>query len=84
MHHVIFECREWRGQIATLYWALDRVGIIFPLVANVYLKGRLLGEPKATNAVVEFLAATRIAQPTGYVQQTVERTRQNDYWGWKP
>jgi RNase H len=81
VHHVLFECRVWRHQRAALYRALDRVGITRPSAAEDCPEGRLLGEPKATNAVLQFLATTRTALPIGHLQRTLERARRDDEWG---
>lgn len=43
-----------------------------------YPQGRLLGEPKATRAVMQFLASTSIALPQGHLQQAVERAQNID------
>jgi ribonuclease HI len=81
VHHLFFECREWRHQRAKLYSALERDGIARPSAAEDYPEGRLLGEPKATKAILQFLATTRVALSPGHLQRAVEQARQDDEWG---
>lgn len=41
--------------------------------AEEHPQGQLLGEPKATKALLQFLASTNVALPRTRLQQTVER-----------
>lgn len=52
-----------------------------PTTAKEYPQGRLLGEPKATRALLQFLDNTSIALPQGYLQRAVERARKDEEWG---
>ena len=52
-----------------------------PTTAEEYPQGRLLGEPKAMRALLQFLASTSIALPRAHLQQTAERARRDDEWG---
>jgi ribonuclease HI len=81
VHHLLFECREWRHQRAKLYTALDRAGIARPSAAEECPEGRLLGEPKATRAILEFLATTSAGLPLDHAQRTAERAQQDDERG---
>ena len=38
-------------------------------------------EPKATRALLQFLANTCVALPQGYLQRAVERARKDKEWG---
>ena len=81
VHHVLFECRKWRHQRTTLYKTLERAGITKPSAAEDCPEGRLLGEPKATKAILQFLATTRAALSPGHLQRAAERARRDDDWG---
>jgi len=52
-----------------------------PTTAEEYPQGRLLGEPKATRALLQFLASTSIGLPRAHLRQTAERARRDDEWG---
>ena len=52
-----------------------------PTAAEEHPQGRLLGEPKATRALLQFLASTSVALPQGYLQRAVERARKSEEWG---
>ena len=73
VHHFLFECRQWRHQRNRLYKDLETDGVMRPTTAEEYPQGRLLGEPKATRALLQFLASTSVALPQGYLQRAVER-----------
>ena len=62
-HHLIFECREWQHQRNRLYKDLETDGVMRRTTAEEYPQGRLLGEPKATRALLRFLASTSVALP---------------------
>lgn len=46
-------------------------------------EARLLGEPKATAAILEFLSTTEVGQVSNYNQAVVERAQPQDEWGLK-
>jgi hypothetical protein len=71
---LLFECREWRLQRTKLYKNLNQAGEDRP-------EGKILNEPKATRAFIQFLADTQVALPSNYLQQAAERTRRDDKWG---
>lgn len=81
VHYVLFKCQAWQHQRAQLYRALDRARVNRPSTAEECPEGRLLGEPKATAAILQFLATTKVALPQGHHQAVVERARRNDEWG---
>ena len=81
IHHLLFECREWRHQRNRLYKDLETDGVMRPTTAEEYPQGRLLGEPKATRALLQFLASTSIGLPRAHLRQTAERARRDDEWG---
>ena len=81
VHHVLFECRQWQRQRAKLYSALNRIGIARPSAAEECPEGRLLGEPKATRAILQFLATTRAALRPGHYQTLAEQAQRDDEWG---
>ena len=51
-----------------------------PTIAEEYPQRRLLGEPKATRALLQFLANIGVALPQGYLQRAVERAQQDEEW----
>ena len=81
IHHLLFECREWRHQRNRLYKGLETDGVLRPTTAEEYPQGRLLGEPRATRALLRFLASTSIALPRAHLRQTAERAQRDDEWG---
>ena len=81
VHHALFECRKWQHQRSKLYKALERTGVAKPSAAENHPEGRLLGEPKATKLLLEFLSNTNIALPGGHAQQAAEQAVKDDEWG---
>lgn len=81
VHHALFECRKWRHQRSKLYRALERAGVAKPSAAENHPAGRLLGEPKATKLLLEFLSDTNIALSGGHAQQVAEQAVKDDKWG---
>lgn len=45
-------------------------GVVRPAGAEEHPQGRLLGEPRATRALLEFLASTSVALPRAHSHQT--------------
>ena len=64
-----------------MYRALARAQVQAPTAVEDYLEGRLFGDPKATGALLEFLATTAIGCPQGGAVRTVERARVDEEWG---
>ncbi|KAL2012166.1 hypothetical protein VTN00DRAFT_4884 [Thermoascus crustaceus] len=81
IRHLLFECRQWRRQRGILYQALDRVGVAIPTAAEDHPEGQLLGHPKATKALLQFLADTTVGCLPGDLAQAAERARKDDEWG---
>ena len=54
-----------------------------PTTAEEYPQGRLLGDPKATRALLQSLASTSVALPWAHLQQMAERARRDDEEDWK-
>jgi hypothetical protein len=46
-----------------------------------YPEGRLFGNPKASRALLQFLANTTVGCPQGDHARTADRARRNDEWG---
>ena len=65
----------------TKYKDLETDGVMRRTTAEEYPQGRLLGEPKATRALLQFLASTSVALPRALLQQMAQRARRNDEWG---
>lgn len=80
VHHLLFNCRQWRSQRDKLYRALEKVGIAKPMLGEDSPEGRILGEPKATGALIQFLATTPAAVSQSQ-HQAAEYARRDDEWG---
>ena len=52
-----------------------------PTTTEEYPQGRLLGGPKATRALLQFLANTSVALPRAHLQRMTEKARREDEWG---
>lgn len=52
-----------------------------PTAAEEHPQGRLLGEPRATRALLQFLANASVALPQGHLQRAAERARKDEKWG---
>ena len=52
-----------------------------PIAAEDHPEGRLLGEPKATKPLLEFISITDVALPTRHNQHTTEQAAKDDEWG---
>lgn len=81
VYHLLFECREWQKQREALYRALARARAAIPTMAEYHPEGKLLGGPKATKAILQFLADTMVGCPLGEAARAAERTRRDDKWG---
>jgi hypothetical protein len=80
VYHLLFECREWRRQRGALYRALGKAKVALPTVAEDHPEGRLLGDPRATKAVLQFLTDTTIGAQRG-ADQAQNRANTDDTWG---
>jgi ribonuclease HI len=80
VHHLLFECREWRRQREALYEALRKAKVALPGIAEDHPEGRILGDPRATRAILQFLNDTAIGVPGGG-DQALDRARADNEWG---
>lgn len=78
VHHLLFECRQWRCQRSKFYGALERVGVASPVATEDHPEGRLLGEPKAMKPLLEFLSVTDVALPPGHIQRATEQAAKEE------
>lgn len=78
IHHLLFERRKWRRQQNKLYKDLELYGVMRPTAAEENPQGQLLGEHRATKALLQFLASTSIALPQARLQRTTERAQRDD------
>jgi len=51
-----------------------------PTTAEEHPQGRLLGEPRATRALLQLLASTSVALPRAHLQRTAVRAQRHDEW----
>ncbi|EYE90022.1 uncharacterized protein EURHEDRAFT_382345 [Aspergillus ruber CBS 135680] len=80
-NHLLFECWKWRQQRNKLYRDLELDGVMRPTAAEEHPQGRLLGEPRATKALLQFLASTSVALPRAHLRRTAERAQKDDERG---
>lgn len=80
-HYLLFECRKWWRQHKVLYQDLARAGITRPTMTEEYPEGRLFENPKASQALLQFLANTTVDCLQGDLAQTADRACRNDKWG---
>ena len=52
-----------------------------PTAAEEHPQGRLLGEPRDTRALLQFLASISVALPRTHLHRTAERAQRDDEWG---
>jgi len=64
-----------------LYKDLELDRVMRPTAAEEHPQGRLLGEPKATRVLLQFLASTSVALLRAHLQRMAERARRDDEWG---
>ena len=50
-----------------------------PTAAEEHPQGRLLGETRATRALLQFLASTSVALPQAHLQRTAERAQRREW-----
>lgn len=81
IRHLLLECRQWREERRNLYKALAKAKAQAPSAAEDCPGGRLFGDPKATKALLEFLATTAVGCPRGEPAGTAERAQADDNWG---
>ncbi|KAI9034952.1 ribonuclease H family protein [Aspergillus affinis] len=64
-----------RHQRDKLYKDLEKAGVMKPTAAEDCPEGRLLGKPKATGDLLQFLASISVALPRRHLQREAERTQ---------
>jgi len=52
-----------------------------PTAAEEHPQGQPLGEPRATRALLQFLASTSVALSRAHLQRAAEKARRDDKWG---
>lgn len=77
--HLLLECREWRRPRQHLFKELRKAGVELPMEEEA-AEARILGEPKAVKAVLNFLTKTTVA--SGAEQEAARAQRDNE-WGLK-
>ena len=80
VYHLLFECREWRRQRGALYTALEKAKVALPTAAEDHPEGRILGDPRATKAILQFLTNTTVGTRRG-ADQALHRANTGDEWG---
>jgi ribonuclease HI len=80
VHHLLFECREWRRQRGTLFRALVKAKVALPTIAEDHPEGRIFGDLRATKAILQFLTNTTIGTHQG-ANQALHRANTGDEWG---
>ena len=58
-------------------------GVMRPTAAEEHPQGRLLREPRATRALLQFLANTSVVLPQAHLQRMAERARRDTNGDWK-
>ena len=78
VHHVLFECRARRGPRRTLYKGLIDAGMPLPTAAEEAPEARLFSEPKATAALLQFVASANLFREK---EQATKEAELGDRWG---
>jgi ribonuclease HI len=81
VHHLLFECREWRRQREDLYKALRKAKVALPSMAEDHPEGRLLGDPRASKALLQFLRDTRVGCLPESTPTSGNSATEADNWG---
>jgi ribonuclease HI len=77
--HILFECRGRREARRSLYRGLQSAGIPLPTAAEEAPEARLFAEPKATKALLDFVAGTNLY---GDMEKAARAAAYSDDWGW--
>jgi hypothetical protein len=80
VYHLLFECRVWRRQREELYKGLEKAKVALPAATEDNPEGRILGDPRAARAILQFLNDTTIGIPGGEAQ-ALDRAQADDEWG---
>uniref|UniRef100_A0A093XKM3 Retrovirus-related Pol polyprotein from type-1 retrotransposable element R1 n=1 Tax=Talaromyces marneffei PM1 TaxID=1077442 RepID=A0A093XKM3_TALMA len=78
--HIIFECRGRRGPRRILYKGLADAGVPLPIAAEDAPEARLFSEPKATTALLQFVASANLFRDK---EQATREAELGDHWGWE-
>jgi hypothetical protein len=78
--HVLFECRGRRGPRRTLYRGLIDAGVPLPTAAEEDPEARLFSEPRATAALLQFVAGANLFRDR---EQAYKEAELGDRWGWE-
>ncbi|EEA24632.1 conserved hypothetical protein [Talaromyces marneffei ATCC 18224] len=78
--HILFECRGRRGPQRILYKGLADAGVPLPTAAEDAPEARLFSEPKATTALLQFVASANLFWDQ---EQAAREAELGDHWGWE-
>ncbi|KAE8550139.1 hypothetical protein TMatcc_001243 [Talaromyces marneffei ATCC 18224] len=78
--HILFECRGRRGPRRILYKGLADAGVPLPTAAEDAPEARLFSEPKATMALLQFVASANLFRDK---EQAAREAELGDHWGWE-
>uniref|UniRef100_A0A093X9F1 Ribonuclease H n=1 Tax=Talaromyces marneffei PM1 TaxID=1077442 RepID=A0A093X9F1_TALMA len=78
--HIILECRGRRGPRRILYKGLADAGVPLPIAAEDAPEARLFSEPKATTALLQFVASANLFRDK---EQATREAELGDHWGWE-
>ncbi|EEA28670.1 conserved hypothetical protein [Talaromyces marneffei ATCC 18224] len=78
--HILFECRGRRGPRRILYKGLADAGVPLPTAAEDAPEARLFSEPKATTALLQFVASANLFRDK---EQAAREAELSDHWGWE-
>jgi ribonuclease HI len=81
VRHVLLDCRKWRVQRRTLLRELDKAGVPQPSAMEEHPESRLLGNAKASRALLNFLTTTTVGCFEGEADRAATRARADDEWG---
>src|ERR1700744_1519876 len=80
VQHVLFECRGRRKPRRELYRGLAKAGVPLPTAAEEAPEARLFSEPKATAALLQFVAGANLFRAK---EQAAREAELGDRWGWE-
>ena len=78
--HILFTCRGRREARRRMYRGLGDAGVPLPTAAEEAPEARLFSEPKATAALLQFIAEADLFQDQ---HQAAKEAETADYWGWE-
>ena len=80
MQHVLFECRGRRKPRRELYRGLAKAGVPLTTAAEEAPEAMLFSEPKATAALLQFVADANLFQDK---EQVAREAELGDHRGWE-